>query len=351
MTRIEAGDARPILANIQVLRFLAALSVATKHALVMIAPNSVLLNIPFSGGVDVFFVISGFIMAWVTRGCFGKPGKARTFLVRRLIRIVPAYWFFTLAIAAVALIAPQVLHVTRWDPALFITSLAFIPWRAPSGAFIPLLSVGWTLNYEMFFYACFAAALLIVRGRLAIVATLAILAAVGFVIGPRDDVVGFYTDSLLLSFVMGIALEEMRHRGWRLRWWAILPCLGAAIAWYMAMQALGFWSYRFVILGIPATLLAAPFILARDGGAGLLPRLFVIGGDASYALYLSHSFVIAAVALVSSGKTSAAVAIIVALLGCVAVAILFHRLFERPVTRWLQRRYGVGPSAGHSLAP
>ena len=107
-----------------------------------------------SGGVDIFFVISGFVMWGVTAG---REGGSWSFFSRRLKRIVPLYAILTTVMLVIMLARPSVLLKSRFDVVHVVTSYLFIPWRHPvKGMFEPLLFQGWTLNYEMMFYAIFA---------------------------------------------------------------------------------------------------------------------------------------------------------------------------------------------------
>src|ERR1019366_7660876 len=101
-------------------------------------------------GVDVFFVISGFIMMQVSR----RETRPLAFLRARAIRIIPLYWLVTLAWAMLH-------HATSWRDLLL--SLAFVPHLAPAGQESPVLMQGWTLVYDVSFYACFGAALVVPR--------------------------------------------------------------------------------------------------------------------------------------------------------------------------------------------
>src|ERR1700730_5914930 len=140
--------------NIQSLRALAALSVAYFHT-------------DFGGirfgsfGVDVFFVISGFIMAQICQT------DSSHFFLRRLVRIVPLYWALTLLIFGLAKFAPWLVYRAPADWADLARSLFFVPYQNKSGLVQPELFLGWTLNYEMFFYVNVALALLIVPPRFA----------------------------------------------------------------------------------------------------------------------------------------------------------------------------------------
>jgi exopolysaccharide production protein ExoZ len=105
------------------------------------------------GGVDIFFVISGFIMVYTTQSHHVGPFS---FFVNRVVRIVPIYWLLTLAVFTLAVIAPHLLGATRAAPSELLKSLLFIPFAKSNGAVQPILFLGWTLNYEMFFYMLFA---------------------------------------------------------------------------------------------------------------------------------------------------------------------------------------------------
>jgi exopolysaccharide production protein ExoZ len=127
------------LKSIQILRAAAALGVLLDHAgrWLDVAP---IVDIG-AAGVDLFFVISGFIMVYTSERLFGQTGAPQRFLARRIIRIVPLYWTLT-AFAALVLFGfgPNTLG-----------SYLFIPTHRG-----PILTVGWTLNYEMMFYSLFA---------------------------------------------------------------------------------------------------------------------------------------------------------------------------------------------------
>src|SRR5262249_47851617 len=143
--------------NIHLLRALAALAVVYFHV-----TSDAGLQLPVNigaHGVDVFFVISGFIIAYI--GARSPDG----FLVRRLIRIVPFYWAATLVVFAVALLYPHVMRTTQADFAQLVYSLLFIPRETPYAGMLPTLILGWSLNYEMYFYVLFALSLLLARRR------------------------------------------------------------------------------------------------------------------------------------------------------------------------------------------
>src|SRR5580658_5421280 len=142
----------PVLLSIQALRALAATAVVAYHALQWGSGGFDVGR----AGVDVFFVISGFIMWRVTSGRDVTPGA---FLWRRVTRVAPLYWLTTLAVLAAALVWPGFLPEVRPGWRHLALSLAFIPHLDPRGLPFPTLPPGWTLDYEALFYLTFAAAL------------------------------------------------------------------------------------------------------------------------------------------------------------------------------------------------
>ena len=151
------------LDGIQWLRAAAAALVVVEHAKNAISTEflglhpdrSPLSFFPFSAGVDIFFVISGFIMAYSSAALFERQGGRRIFLLRRVARIVPIYWLVTsLMLLMFAAMGSRMWSESGWST--IAAAYLFIPAANPDGAPFPLLVIGWTLNYEMAFYVVFA---------------------------------------------------------------------------------------------------------------------------------------------------------------------------------------------------
>ena len=110
-------------------------------------------------GVDIFFVISGSVMILVSANYTGSARQSLDFMARRIIRIYPMYLFFTLVTIAFLIFYVVVKHAEpHFDLGLhrIVSSLLFIPTFDAGGSVSPILNIGWTLFYEMFFYACFS---------------------------------------------------------------------------------------------------------------------------------------------------------------------------------------------------
>lgn len=321
--------------SLQVLRFVAALSIAARHL-----PGSPL-NVldPQGFGVDVFFVISGFIICLVA-----DERRPAEFMWDRVARVVPLYWALTLAVAAVALVAPSLLNSTTADPWLVVQSLLFIPFMKASGEMQPILYVGWTLNYEMLFYGLFA--LCLFAGRAApvlMLGVLALLASLGYLVQFEIAPLVFWTDGYILEFGLGIVLCLLWRR-WRFAPPLVLlaPVGLALVLWQQTSQVP---LPREVAYGVPAMLVVAGTLALRIERKGLWAPLVALG-NASYALYLSHPYVVLGADAVTRrlGLDRGAAMIVTdvfALLAACLVALAIHYRFERPVQRWLLR---IGPA-------
>ena len=290
-----------------------------------------------STGVDIFFVISGFIM-WTSVERHGAM-SAGQFLRNRIIRIVPLYWLVTTGVILVALVMPQVLATTRLQLPHVIASYLFLPARHPAApdVFWPVVVPGWSLNYEMLFYAVFAIAIALStrsrRLRFALIAgMLVMILLVANLTETRIDVMTFYANPILLEFVAGVALAIVWRTGIvpRSRLWVLVAVAGFGLLWVSTHSTIGFI----------ATLIAATMIVT---GAVFLPPLrhnpLSALGDASYSLYLTHGLTLAAVALLWEHYLPNLPWQLFVLAGCamaIAVAFLMYHFFEVPVTRALK---------------
>ena len=350
MARPAGQDAKTEIGGIQVLRGAAALSVAFLHieqaAGAFVgrpgqSPWPWLRALPWEAGVDVFFVISGFVMAYSSARLFGKPGAMRWFLARRVARVVPLYWLFTTLTLAVALGLPRVLNdpISGGWPGV-VASYLFIPWPRQDGAMQPLFRLGWTLNYEMLFYGVFAPFLLGGRraGAAGVILAIGALAAAGQFLRPMNPQIGFWTDPIVVEFGYGVALGAVRTEGARLPRAGRLLLLGIGVAAFAAV-GVDDTQRRALSYGLPAACLVAGAALGPGwSGRSALSRLPLRLGDASYALYLVHPYpmrglreVWARLGLGGSGGIVSYIFAAIAL-SC-GLAVWLHRRLEIPLVR------------------
>jgi len=335
-------DSSSSLVSIQALRAIAALLVFWGHAI-----NAVHLKVeadfphlygPF--GVDLFFVISGFVMVYSSERLFGRRGAPMTFFVRRLARIVPLYWVATAVL--VWFVVPYA------STKAVLGSLFFAP-HIPSEA--PLLFVGWTLIFEMFFYAVFAIALFAKRRFVVVAGVTIFLISFSVLLGP--DTAGpstqpppargivYLADPIILEFVFGMMIALVYRVGGRLSMWATISMITAGIIWLAATSAT---LPRLYSAGVAAALIVAGMSLSTKPSPRHSPfvRSVVFLGDMSYALYCTHLLTFSLVAWTVTNLAINPVGHAWAYMGAMLTAGLVvgaatYLAFEKPTTNLLKR--------------
>ncbi|HEX3500439.1 MAG TPA: acyltransferase [Stellaceae bacterium] len=353
----SAAATRPI-PSIQVLRALAALAVIYTHIRYDFRIKFGVADFPTSlgpldDGVDMFFVISGFIMVYASERLFQRRGGSREFLMRRLLRIVPLYWATSLVALAYILVRqrPEDLMPTdvfyKWSAASFL----FLPYPRTNGELSPLNGVGWTLEYEMFFYAVFAAAVwLSRRGAVAAITLLfAALILVGLRFGPLPTSFAVWCDPLILEFVFGMLIAVAFRDGVRLPSWLARGIVLAGLAGFLLAAHFGFEASRALQAGLPSGLVVAGLTLSAASpgaqSAGIVTRAFCFLGEASYSIYLVHPFALTAPRLLHFGLSGNEIAppaqpwlyASLQLVAALAAGVIVHVGIERPITRALRR--------------
>lgn len=336
-------EAPGVLFNLHLLRALAALGVVYFHT-TSEAGLSLPVNIG-AHGVDVFFVISGFIIAYV-----GMRSPDR-FFTRRLIRVVPFYWTATLVVFVAACLFPHIFRSTRQDYVQLICSLLFLPRETAYAGMFPTLLLGWSLNYEMYFYVMFAAALAISRRYALLLCSAGIALVTGAIdlSGVLDSSIRFYARPLVFEFVFGIFAcylfnSARNHTEWfasrsHLRWILVILATLAACAIGIEEYHQSFGIPRFISAGVPAFVLVLS-VLLLEGQYGLAARsrLIFLVGESSYILYLIHPYVIYGVLRTAfahhhGGMTTLQTVMLVTALMSIStvVAVLIHLWFEKPL--------------------
>jgi peptidoglycan/LPS O-acetylase OafA/YrhL len=346
------------LPQIQLLRALAALCVVAFHAQTDAAAVAAWLGVSFTrsdifpwlAGVDIFFVISGFVMVYASSRWFGSGRAPRVFLARRIARIVPIYWATMIVYLAVVFLQPRLLNSEYLALHFVLASFLFIPASRPDGLVQPLYSLGWTLNYEMFFYALFAAAIAFPRRRAvpALIGALILIVSLGIASAPLPQPLAFWSDPIVLEFAFGMALGWASAEGFFFSrpFRLALALAGLALLALDLTQARELLALqRPLAFGLPAALLVASAGLAspaQRGAENLLIHWGVILGDASYALYLVHPFVIRALRELLmhtpiGGLIGAWGFVMLSIFCAAAAAMGLNQIFERPITRAARR--------------
>ncbi len=333
--------------SIQALRAIASLLVVLFHLQIVEGKySSGTLLLPgfirhADSGVDLFFVLSGFVMTTIAAGSYGSPRQAGHFLLRRGWRVLPLYWIYTTAVVMLMLVAPGMANNAYREQSVLAS---YLLWPQPQ---LPLLTVGWTLIHEMFFYLVMAGIIAFAREtwlpRLLLAWAVLTLAAHAMLppVAPWQSVL---SSPLTLEFIAG-ALVGL--------YWKRLPAaLALPVACIGALSLLGAMLLfaqqqgtapsallRLLGFGLPSALLTLGLVRWERVRAPRLPRLLLRIGDSSYSLYLSHVFVISAAGRLwrasgwNHGPGQSAAFLLLTVLACIGVGWLSWRLLEEPLQR------------------
>lgn len=288
------------ITNVQGLRAIAVLLVLFSHLIRVEEKYSVDQILPLFllngiSGVDLFFVISGFIMVVTTTGTHTGLANSSHFLYKRASRIFPLYVFYTLLVLAVALIKPGWVNSgAEYD---LLSSLLLLPSENP-----PLLAVGWTLIHEMYFYYVFVIILLFPeRFLLPLLSVWAVIIALTHVfIDTTNPFVRLAASPLTYEFIGG-ALVGVLYQRWKPNV-SFITSLVAICGLFVVMFYVGHLytievgvqpseMARVLIYGIPS--LGILFLVTNTEIKGkVFPNWLTRIGDASYSTYLTHVLVL-----------------------------------------------------------
>ncbi len=291
-------------------------------------------------GVDIFFVISGFILTLVTQSARSAP----EFMAGRLARVGIPYWCIILALAGMTLVAPSAFRSFTWHGSDLVLSLAFVPSIIRDGSIFPLLEPGWTLSLEMLFYLLLALTLWASPRRRAVLVSIALCCLVvagGLLHLPQgESIAWFFTQPILVEFCFGIVLARIYLSEWQpspavAASLALLGIAGFVIA--AVHPPASFEALRTLLFGPPAACLVAGAVLLEKSGIRLKSKLLSFLGTISYSLYLTHVLVLAVVAKLLSrhvhGVGGDLAMMLVAILSAILAASVYYRLVERPALK------------------
>ncbi len=340
------------LRSLELLRAIAALLVVLFHTETIFLASG---HTPFHGlfsagnrGVDLFFVLSGFIIAYVHRGDLGRPGRLGNYLYNRLTRIYPAVWIMTaFALAVYASGFGGAGKGGKLDPESIAASFLLL---AQHGA--PLVNVTWTLTYEMFFYAVFAVIIVNLRAGLALLLLWQGAAAVLAITGVNLGLSGYYLRSICLEFSLGLACAWwlIRNPVPRRLWtaWALLALGALSFVAGMALNNTINWAPALCALGSAMLILA--LVRLEQSGRIRVPAILVRFGGASYAIYIVHYSVITMLGVIIMHKLHLPVTDGLCL-ACAAVGITCGLVFDYAIDRPIQRSLKALKQAGRSAIP
>jgi peptidoglycan/LPS O-acetylase OafA/YrhL len=343
MMPVPRPDEKKTLLMVQVLRAVAVLMVVGYHVSNLLATRLSVKSYDFfngSAGVDVFFVISGVVMVISSQSIAQGPRPGRTFFARRVERIVPLYWIATtlklLILYATAGAAESLWHI--FQSYLFLPALQGV-------RTLPVLTVGWTLNYEMLFYVLFAVALALRMSPLRVLLpTLGLIGMIACFKTPGSTGLVVYEDRIVFEFLFGVGLGQAVRAG---------KVPGRALSLVLVMVGFAFLFTieptftvtRPVAWGLPALAVVAGAIGFESSIGRLVPGWILEIGDASYAIYLFHGFVLSLLGILIGrpgfGRGfSIALVVILGFVLSLLVGVGVYRAVERPLGSYFRQRRG-----------
>lgn len=325
--------------NLQIIRGIASTSVVYFHI-----GNTLKFG---AFGVDIFFVLSGFVIAMLV----SKGQSPADFLLARLCRIVPLYWLMTIALFLAASIFPSILNSATANLEQLFKSLFFIPFFRPNGDMYPLLGVGWTLNYEILFYGSVFFSILFCRKNWIQLTTLTLIGAY-LLFGhcyQSKLINSFFGNSLIFEFLFGICAFKIfdSHILQKFPQYFFLVIGISAYILMAVIESNGVVKSRLLLLGVPAAfLIMAAVELERKYTTplGKIRSILASIGDASYATYLSHYFVVAAFERVIHLKLNwinpnSVFGMLLAIIAALVVGQVIYKYFDKPMHKFFRQKF------------
>jgi exopolysaccharide production protein ExoZ len=309
-----------------------------------------------STGVDIFFVISGFVMALSVSSSRPSPYE---FIQNRIVRIVPLYWVATAIVAILSFAGLMVIGCPQISWHRILSSLAFLPLQGSGGSISdPVLFVGWSLKYEMMFYVGFALSLLLPRATSLPIMMIAILGSWLWQISSASPAAQYLGADIVLAFAEGIGLYFIPRSVIASKRMVISGLLAGGLL----MATIDLPDFRpaehphiLVILG--ASLIVGSAIIGENAGLAVRRGVMTRLGDASYALYLFHPLVLQILMKIwlvlhlQNGMIGLCAFVPLAIIASCLSADMIYRYVERPMLRALKRRKAALPRQEVDIGP
>ncbi len=347
----KAAAVRHQLSTVQWLRAVAAMLVMLFHTSQGVEFRTGVLTSRWTDfgacGVDIFFVISGFIMTVTSAG---KNFRLGDFLIKRVLRIAPIYWLFTLLKAMSLLLIPSLVLFSVFSIRNIVTSLLLVPYDTPGRGVVPLIIVAWSLELEIMFYLVFGLCRSLLPRQWVTAITLIFLATMAaYVLGPANYVIGFYARPVIFEFLFGILLGRLFLSD-RLPQKRVCLAMVAIASASLLILPQGTESTRFLLWGLPSAALVLGMVAIEKHYRLWRWPVMTLIGDSSYSLYLTHTLAVPFIMLplhyLHPGLIGSYIYLVPMLVLQVLIGCMTFRFVEKPVTLLLQRRYKAWTAVG-----
>lgn len=352
-TRVESIDN---------LRVVAALTVLLGHAVHALGETRTFADVELTHykqglGPLVFLAIAGFVAVHSAYRDFGSPVAGARYLGKRLLRIVPLYWLYTILFLVVAVAIPSAIDHGGIAPGHVLGSFAFWPVPRPGdGKLRPLLNSGWALDYVVWFHAWFALCLCLGRRTGLVLCVAGLIGVEWLFAGNASGAWSFFSSRKFVVVGLGV-LCALAHRALRDRvalpfWPGLLAVIGLCFLAWSVGDASGDGS---MIACAIAIVMVGAFARGLRQGTRIA-SLWSSLARASYSIYLSQAFTLSAIAVVADrmgalAKVPFALALVVLVAWSLAWGLAGHRWLEVPLHRRLASLWGPTAAAAASQPP
>lgn len=328
-----------MLYSIQTLRAIAAWIVVAHHyvqahGFSQKTPYLAFLSNYGAIGVDIFFIISGFV---VYNSAQKNTVSPLNFAIHRAARIIPIYWLCTFITALLFIFWPKFIPSIEVDSSFFIRSLLFIPSPHPSGFGIyPLVTVGWTLNFEVIFYLILFFALFFGKNRLIFTVFIGIF-ILNSILAKHIPAFQHYASSIIYEFCMGILIAAFYEKNEYKNVNLITSIILLSIGIYLLYRAGGV-SHDPIKNGIPCSLIFISAISQERYFSNF--KYFNHLGNWSYSTYLFHSLIILiCIKFTNKFSFNEKITIILIIAFTLAVSYLSFRYIEKPISENIKAKF------------
>lgn len=294
-------------------------------------------------GVDIFFVISGFIMAYIVDTKYKNYGYITIFLKKRILRIVPLYWICCSVLALLLYFFPSIFSRMSFNFKEIVLTYLFIPYTPSGSNGCPIYEVGWTLSYEMYFYLIVAISL--VMDKKTSILSMGIFFILCTLMNTYSEtpITKLLTSPFLLLFYAGFLLGHLYNSSYTASVSISYICIacGVIIPIYLL-----FFDFNALVCAFGAFVLTAGFVFLDKKNKPHIPKTFILLGDSSYSLYLTHYMAVPFLGklFVKSNLVhfmSPLLFITTLTLVCCIIAVLSYFTLERTTARCLRPLFKV----------